>query len=97
MGVTIRQRSDKARGVWWVFVSHLNRRTSFLVGSKRAAEEVQHELQVMLALDRVLHNLRPRLKRVERIRLKRQGEDLRLRLSRLMRNLEELLERNRKK
>ena len=95
MGVTIRQRKDKSDDVWWVFVNHLNRRTSLKVGSKRAAVQLQRELQVMLALDRAIHDLNPR----NRGRLKpdtlRQAEDLRRRLKKLLDELEWLLERNR--
>src|SRR5215510_8307835 len=95
MGVTIRERRDKQIGVWWVFVSHMNRRTSLKVGSYRVARRVQDELRIMLALDRVVHNLRPRMATTRR-KLLRQGDDLRLRLSRLLGELEQLLERNRK-
>jgi hypothetical protein len=97
MGVTIRERKDRQDGVWWVFVSHFNRRTSFKVGSKQAAEDVQHELQVMLALDRALNNLRPRggpkpLPLSSETR--RQAIDLRARLSRLLARVDEALRHN---
>jgi hypothetical protein len=98
MGVTIRERSDRADGVWWVFVSYMNRRTSFRVGSKDAAEDVQHELQVMLALDRAIQNLRPRGLGEPQPELdpalKREAMDLRYRLSRLLRRLEEAMAHN---
>jgi len=95
MGVTIRQRKDRRDGHWWVFVSHMNRRTSFKVGSLRAAEDVQHELQVMLALDRVIHNLRPEGgPKPLPTRVRREADDLRLRLSRLLQRLEEALGHN---
>ena len=96
MGVTIRERSDRADGVWWVFVSYMNRRTSFRVGSKDAAEDVQHELQVMLALDRAISNLRPKSMSQPKLDpvLKRAAMDLRRRLSDLLRRLEEAMAHN---
>jgi hypothetical protein len=96
MGVTIRERSDKQDGIWWVFVSHMNRRTSFRVGSKDAAEDVQHELQVMLALDRAISNLRPKSMSQPKLDpvLKRAAMDLRRRLSDLLRRLEQAMAHN---
>lgn len=96
MGVTIRRRSDKSDGSWWVFVSHMNRRTSLKVGHYGAALDVQRELQVVLALDRALHGLKWRKARRVSREVLRQGDNLRMRLYRLLGALDELLERNRR-
>lgn len=90
MGVTIRTRRDKDEDVWWVFVNYRNRRTSFKAGSHREALEIQRELQVMLALDRVFGA-------AESKKSVRDGEALRLRLTRLLGRLDKLLEENRRR
>jgi hypothetical protein len=97
MGVTIRQKNRKqGDNNWWIFVSHLNRRTSLKVGSKTAAMDVQRELQVMLAVDRIMHDLTPRERRRVKLdpELERQADNLRSRLWRLWNELEVLLGRN---
>ena len=49
MGVSIREKV-KGSGVWWVFIKHDGFRKSKLVGEKRAAMDIQKQLQARLVL-----------------------------------------------
>jgi len=50
MGVTVRQKMKGKGNPWWVFVAHNNKRTSRMVGDKKAAEEVAGKIQARLQL-----------------------------------------------
>lgn len=50
MGVSVRQKVKGKGKPWWVFVSHNNRRTSKMVGTKDAANAVAREIEALLAL-----------------------------------------------
>ncbi len=50
MGVTIRQKQKGKGKPWWIFVSHLGKRTSRQIGDKKAAETVASKLRAKLQL-----------------------------------------------
>ena len=50
MGVTVRQKMKGKGNPWWVFIAHNNKRTSRMIGDKKAAEEVAGKIQARLQL-----------------------------------------------
>ena len=48
MGVIVRQKKKGKGNPWWVFVTHNGRRTSRLVGGKKAAEKAAGDIQYLL-------------------------------------------------
>ena len=50
MGVTVRQKVPGKGNAWWVFVAHNNKRTSRMVGDKKAAEDVASKIPAKLQL-----------------------------------------------
>ena len=50
MGVTVRQKLKGKGEPWWVFIAHNNKRTSRMIGDKKAAEEVASKIQAKLQL-----------------------------------------------
>jgi integrase len=50
MGVTVRQKVKGKGEPWWVFIAHNNKRTSRMIGDKKAAEEVASKIRAKLEL-----------------------------------------------
>jgi integrase len=50
MGVTVRQKVKGKGEPWWVFVAHNSKRTSRMVGDKKAAEDVASRIRAKLQL-----------------------------------------------
>jgi integrase len=50
MGVVVRQKVEGKGQPWWVFISHKGKRTSRMVGDKRAADVVARKIEAKLAL-----------------------------------------------
>ena len=50
MGVTVRQKVKGKGEPWWVFVAYNNKRTSRMVGDKKAAEDVASKIRAKLQL-----------------------------------------------
>ena len=50
MGVTVRQKVPGKGNPWWVFVANNNKRTSRMVGDKKAAEDVASKIRAKLQL-----------------------------------------------
>jgi len=50
MGVTVRQKIEGKGKPWWVFIAHNNKRTSRMIGDRKAAEEVASKIRARLEL-----------------------------------------------
>ncbi len=50
MGVTVRQKKKGKGEPWWVFVAYNNKRTSRMVGDKKAADDVASRIRAKLQL-----------------------------------------------
>jgi len=50
MGVKVRQKVKGKGNPWWVFISNNGKRTSRMIGDKRAAESVARKIEAKLAL-----------------------------------------------
>ena len=50
MGVTVRQKVKGKGEPWWVFIAHNNKRTSRMIGDKKAAEDVASKIRAKLEL-----------------------------------------------
>jgi integrase len=51
MGVVVRQKIPGKGNPWWVFIAHKGRRTSKLVGDRKATDKVASDIRAQLQLD----------------------------------------------
>lgn len=65
MGVTVRQKVGGKGEPWWVFIAHNHKRTSRMIGDKKAAEEVASKIRAKLELGEF--NFKPEKKEEPRV------------------------------